>query len=63
MIPETEEINVEVYTSNGQLIKTATWEAGDQISFTLDVENLPNGIYFFAIENGEVRKGGQFIKQ
>ncbi len=63
MIPETEEINVEVYTPNGQLVKTTTWEAVDEISFTLEVEDLPNGIYFFSIENGEIRKGGQFIKQ
>ena len=63
MIPEVGTINIEVYTPNGQLIKTTAWEAEDQVSFTLDVENLPNGIYFFSIQNGEIRKGGKFIKQ
>ena len=63
MIPEVEAINIEVYTPNGQLVKTTAWDTADQVSFSLEVADLPTGIYFFSIQNGTVRKGGKFIKQ
>ena len=63
-LPEAEDIYVEVYTANGQLVKMTTWSTAEgSLEYILDIGDLPKGLYFFSIQNGMVRKGGKIIKQ
>ncbi len=64
LLPEAEDIQVEVYTTNGQLVKTTAWSTTeDGLDFILDIGGLPKGLYFFSVQNGAVRKGGKIIKR
>ncbi len=63
-IPFDSNINISVYTSNGQLVKKQKEVidfSEDKLSFNYDVTDLADGIYFAQISNDRITKTIKFI--
>lgn len=64
LINENEEINIDIYKSNGQLVYTQNIK-GELIKDTqlnIDTQKLPKGVYFINVKTRDKESGLKFIK-
>jgi len=63
-LTEAQSVTVELYSANGQLIKTKNIQllAGDR-AFQLDLIDEPEGLYFISLQGKDFRLTDRFVKQ
>ena len=57
---DTEMLTIKIYNAVGQLIRTAEWLAGSH-SHTLDIQDLPNAVYYLQFWNGKNIVGKELL--
>lgn len=60
--PAVEDMQLQVINQSGQVVKTARLNKGTQL-MTLNVSELPKGIYTIAVRNGEIVKVNKLVIQ
>jgi len=61
--PNTQvDINLAIYSINGNLLKNKVISKGSK-NYTINVSDLPNGLYFIQLSNADFYSIGRFIKQ
>jgi len=60
--PNGEMIQLYLYSTTGQLLKTQQWKVADSIQFDLDLQALDTGTYLFTIQDGEEWRSGKILK-
>lgn len=58
-----EELNIEIYSINGQKIISYNKTLSPEKTIKVNIENLKNGIYVYQIKNKDYFTRGKFIKQ
>lgn len=56
-------LNIRVLNANGQIVRELDFEDESQLNFTLDLENLSNGIYFIQLMGREFSETTKFLLQ
>jgi glucose/arabinose dehydrogenase len=58
-------IEFELFDTSGKLLYTKSWsdDMGDGIEVPVFIRTLPDGVYYFQIDNGKARYGGSLIKR
>jgi subtilisin family serine protease len=56
------EVVLRLFRLNGQLIQALRWKVQDTSLQTLDLHDLPSGIYFYQIASGDTFLSGKFVK-
>jgi|GEM_PF-4157595 len=51
-----------LYNAAGQLLKSEEWEVKADMIMKLDFSTLPEGVYFYRIQNQDYQKSGQLIR-
>ncbi len=59
---KTKKSVVHIFNTQGAIVQSIAYEKLVQIGNKIDISTLPNGGYFIAIENGEKKAVGTFVK-
>lgn len=57
------DIDLRIFNATGQLVQTLSWQAQGILLEQIDLSELPNGIYFYQLQNEETVLAGKIVKQ